>query len=127
MTLEEKLKNFRPKDFLPAELETELQRSAYEARILGEAWAVAQGVADSISDRRSDYLGALAASTEGKSEAERERVARTLPDWGNFQTDLSSKKAEALKLKIKYDAAKRKWETLKTLIYIKQLEMKTNI
>lgn len=115
------------KNFTPEELEQLLQSSAHDAAVDGEAWALMQGEVDSIEDRKNDYLAVLASEQEGKSEAEKERLARMTPDWGNFRSDLSHRQAECLKLKVKYQTSIRRWETCRSLLSSMNTRMRTGV
>ena len=102
--------------FTPAKLEEKLVKFANEADKLGLEYADLQAKANIIIDRKDDFLAAITQKTDGSSHAEKERNARLIPEWATYQHGLSEAKNEALKSKIKYDTAKRNWETARSLL-----------
>ena len=106
----------------PAELEDMLVTERDRAAKIGAAWAEYAGKVNSCEDRKTDYLAELTLKAEGKSIEERERIARTSPEWAAFRKELSTAEAHALILKIEYQVAVRAWETARSLLSSKNQE-----
>ena len=115
------------KDYLPAELENKLVEWNHKASALGPEWAVAEGEFFSCMERKNDILADIMSKitippTEKDSSAIRERLARISSEWQMFKQSLVDAKATTLQKKIAYEVAIRTWETIKGLLYSKNIE-----
>jgi len=113
-------------EFQVADLEEKLAKFANEAARLGDEWAVKHGIANSVKDRKQDYLAKLTQEAEGASQAEKERNARCSQEWAEFVADMNKMVEEALILKVKYDTTIRNWDTARSLLSSSNTQRRTN-
>jgi len=109
------------------QLEDKMTKFANESDKLGDEWSVKQGKVNSVKDRKEDYLAKLMQKCEGTSNAEKERNARCSEEWTLFKEDLHALQEEALILKVKYETAKRNWETARSLLSSANTQKRTAI
>ncbi len=113
-------------EWTPEQLEEKMAKFANESAKLGDEWAVKQGMANSVKDRKEDYLSLLTSRAEGESHAEKERNARISTEWMEFKAELGKMSEEALQLKVKYDTSIRNWETSRSLLSSANTQRRTS-
>lgn len=111
-------------NYTPEQLERWLLESCQKAAKLGRDWSVKQGELTSLEDRKNDYLALLTHQAEGKTSAEKERNARLHHDWTVFRDNMIQVKKEVLVLRMQFDVEKRRWETIRSLLSSKNVEMR---
>lgn len=74
-------------------------------RIRAAEWLDAQQAADLLRETKNDVFAEIKSKQDGKSEAERDRVARISDEWREFRNSMIEAEAHArrLKLRMKYE------------------------
>tara|TARA_R100000656_G_scaffold102522_1_gene74580 strand:- start:225 stop:572 length:348 start_codon:yes stop_codon:yes gene_type:complete len=114
-------------DLTPAELEDAMYHYARESVKLGKIYVKYQKDFNNLEDRKHDYLAKLSLLQDGKSVAEKERMARVTTEWGTFREGTTFAKNKALESRIAYEESRRLWETYRSLLSHMNARMRTNI
>lgn len=74
-------------------------------RLRAAEWLDAQSAADLLRETKNDVFAEIKSRMDGKSEAERDRLARVSQEWKDFRNKMIEAESEArrLKLRMKYE------------------------
>ena len=111
-------------DRLPNELLDDLIKYEDEALRYGKEYAKAKEVYDLLDKRKDIKKQEIINRQEGKTNAERERMALVCEEWGNYVDNLVASESLKTKWRILLDDAIRRWDTTRTCISSKNAEMR---
>lgn len=83
-------------------------------RLRAAVWLDAQEAADLLRETKNDIFAEIKSKQDGKSEAERDRMARMSDEWKEFRNSMLQAEAQARRLKFRmtYEDMKfRAWQT----------------
>ena len=99
---------------------TELWKKLVE---LGEAWADADAAASLLEETRRSVLAEIALHSDGKSVAERETVALSMPAYRDHVRAMVEARRIANKARVNYRAAETWCDMARTAEATKRMEM----
>ena len=74
-------------------------------RLRAAEWLDAQQAADLLRETKNDVFAEIKSRQDGKSEAERDRLARTSDEWREFRNEMIEAESQArrLRMRMKYE------------------------
>lgn len=79
-------------------------------RLAAAEWLDAQDAADLLSDSKADVFAEMSSKASGATNAEKERNARTSPEWRDYRTRMTEANSHARRLKMRLTFAKMQRE-----------------
>lgn len=107
---------------LPADLEQKLYELAHKSYEIEKRWIAAQENYDIIEDNKKSKFASIVEVQEGKTTAEKERLALINADWNQYLSALSQSRKMARELRVERDNILRLWETCRSIMSSKNAE-----
>ena len=107
-----------------SELEAKLNEFYHLLIFLAAGKDKAKGLLGYLVKHKPLVLAEITHESDGKSHAEKERNALRSERWDKYNKKLNSLEVDLQEHQTKFDMCKLGWETIKTIIYSKNIERK---